>query len=88
MKQIIYATACERDLRKMAKSGKDLSKFLAVVNSLAQGVPLARKHKPHPLKGSLKPKWDCHIELDWLLLYEIRDNALYLFRTGTHSELF
>lgn len=33
---------------------------------------------------------ECHIEPDWLLIYRIHKNALelFLFRTGTHSDLF
>jgi mRNA interferase YafQ len=35
---------------------------------------------------------DCHIEPDWLLLYEksgdLKTGELRLIRTGTHSELF
>jgi hypothetical protein len=29
---------------------------------------------------------DCHIEPDWLLLYNIDDNDLILARTGTHAD--
>ena len=33
---------------------------------------------------------ECHIEPDWLLVYEIKDDVLVLmlYRLGTHSELF
>ncbi len=34
--------------------------------------------------------WECHIKLDWLLIYKKSDDALILVltRTGTHSDLF
>jgi mRNA interferase YafQ len=32
--------------------------------------------------------WECHIEPDWLLIYEVRPTEVLLIRTGTHSELF
>ena len=33
---------------------------------------------------------ECHIEPDWLLIYEIREDILVLMlnRVGSHSELF
>ena len=33
---------------------------------------------------------ECHIEPDWLLVYQIKDSELILllFATGSHSELF
>ena len=33
---------------------------------------------------------ECHIQPDWLLIYEIsnKELILYLPRTGTHSDLF
>jgi len=35
-------------------------------------------------------KRECHINPDWLLMYEQDDNDLYLYlvRTGSHSDLF
>lgn len=32
-------------------------------------------------------KRECHFLPDWLLIYQINDNELYLVRTGTHAEL-
>lgn len=88
MKLITYSNACLHDLKKLKKSGKDISKFEAVVDTLAKSEKLAAKHKPHPLKGAWKPKWDCHIEPDWVLIYEVTKDRVILARTGSHSELF
>ena len=32
--------------------------------------------------------WECHIEPDWLLVWDQEDDALILVRTGTHTDLF
>jgi mRNA interferase YafQ len=88
MKDVIQSGAFLRDVRKMAQRGKDLSRLYAVVECLAKGEPLSVRHRPHPLKGAWKPKWDCHIEPDWLLIYEVTNDAVKLSRTGTHSDLF
>ncbi len=88
MKFITYTNACLRDLQKIKKRGRDLSKFYSVIESLAKGERLAAKYKPHPLKGNWKPKWDCHIEPDWLLIYEVTHDSVMICRTGSHSDLF
>ena len=88
MREIIQSGAFGRDLRKLVKRGKDLSKLYAIVECLAKGEVLAAKYRPHPLKGDWQPKWDCHIEPDWLLIYEVTEEAVKLARTGTHSDLF
>lgn len=88
MKQIIQSSAFQRDLRKMVRRGKEMAKLYAIVESLAKGEALAARHKPHPLTGDWKPKWDCHIEPDWLLIYEVTEDAVKLARTGTHADLF
>ncbi len=31
---------------------------------------------------------ECHIEPDWLLIWKADSKAVYLARTGTHSDLF
>ena len=88
MKSVVQSNAFMRDLKHMKKRGKDLSKLYDIVETLASGKTLSAKNKPHPLKGEWKPKWDCHIEPDWLLIYHVTDESVYLSRTGTHSDLF
>lgn len=88
MKSIVQSSVFARDLRKMAKRGKDLRKLYVLVEKLAKGESLPPKNKPHPLKGDWVPKWDCHIEPDWLLIYEVTKDSVKLARTGTHSDLF
>lgn len=72
------------------KQGKDLDKLFEVINILANGEKLDTKFKDHDLSGSYKGTRECHIEPDWLLIYEIDNNTLVLmlYRLGTHSELF
>jgi len=50
--------------------------------------PSYRPHKLSNFKGN--NTWECHIEPDWLLVWEQYDNQLLLIMisTGTHSDLF
>lgn len=61
-----------------------------VVNTLAAQQPLDDKYRDHNLTGNYRGFRECHIEPDWLLIYRVDANELelFLFRTGTHSDLF
>lgn len=61
-----------------------------VIRKLAVGEVLPDKNRDHPLGGNYAGCRECHIAPDWLLIYEIyeEDLFLYLTRTGTHSDLF
>lgn len=78
----------EKDCVKMKKRGNDLTKLQLVIKFLADGELLPKKYRNHKLTGNYKGFQECHIEPDWLLIYEIKNNSLYLAKTGTHSDLF
>ena len=89
--QISYSKKYKRDYKKIVKAGGyDLKKLNFVINELAAGKKLDAKFKDHQLKGALKNFRECHIEPDWLLVYEIHEDILilHLHRTGNHSSLF
>lgn len=80
----------KRDLKLVQKRGYDIQKMTDVIKKLAAGETLPEANRDHALSGNFKGCRECHIEPDWLLIYEIeKDNLiLYLTRTGTHSDLF
>ena len=88
MKKVAQTKTFKKDLKRQEKRGKDLSKLRDLVVHLTQGEALEAKYRNHPLQGPWKPKWDCHIEPDWLLIYEITPDTIILVRTGTHADLF
>lgn len=56
----------------MKKRGKDIGKLVNVLSLLASGKPLPAQYKDHSLTGNLHDFRECHIEPDWLLMYQIR----------------
>lgn len=72
----------------MLKQGKDDSRLKEVVSSLAERIPLEPRNSDHPLYGEWSDFRECHIDPDWLLIYRIDGNNLYLARTGTRADLF
>jgi mRNA interferase YafQ len=88
MRQIIRSTQFKRDVRLAEKRGKDLAKLRELILLLIEEKPLPPNYKDHPLSGEWKHYRDSHIEPDWLLLYKVEGDDLYLVRTGTHADLF
>ena len=89
---INYTTKFKKQLKRIKKQGKDLNKLYELIEKLANGNELERKYKNHNLiKNKLyKNCKECHIEPDWLLIYQIesKDLILLLISTGNHNDLF
>ena len=86
--EIISTSKFKKQFKKIIKQGKDISKFIEVLNVLASGEELKEKYQNHNLiNTNLK---ECHIEPDWLLIYKYNNDKLILFliETGSHSDLF
>ena len=91
MKYLVkFTSQFKRDLKLAKKQQRELDKLFDVVEKLASGESLEEKFRDHPLTGKYKGVRECHVEPDWLLIYEIKEDVLVLmlYRTGTHSELF
>ena len=88
--EVRFTRQFKRDLRLAKKQGKDLDKLYDVIEQLASGETLDEKYRDHELKGEYEGSRECHVEPDWLLVYEILDDVLVLvlYRLGSHSELF
>lgn len=88
--KLVLTSLFKKDLKKVKKRSYDLSLLNEVVNIIASGSPLPEKYKDHSLIGNYNGCRECHILPDWLLIYEIADDELFLYltRTGTHSDLF
>ena len=94
MKYTVKFTAkFKKDYKLALKRGYKSEKIETVIALLAEGnhqEVLSSKYKDHALSGNWSGYRECHIEPDWLLIYEILDDILVLSisRTGTHSDLF
>lgn len=88
--EIVPSNQFKKDLRLAQKRGYDLDKIKNVISDLASGKTLDAKYKDHRLTGNHGEYRECHIQPDWLLVYQIYEDRLILFlsRTGTHSDLF
>ncbi|MEO5338837.1 MAG: type II toxin-antitoxin system YafQ family toxin [Magnetospirillum sp. WYHS-4] len=88
MRELLTSTQFKRDMKKARKRGKDRDKLERIIAKIVAGEPLDQRHRPHRLSGDWSPCWECHIEPDWLLIWDEDEETVMLVRTGTHSDLF
>ncbi len=88
MKTTRRTSQFKRDVKRIKQRGKDLDKLKRVLETLVRGEKLAPKYRDHVLVGQYKGTRECHIEPDWLLIYELAEDEIVLIRTGSHSDLF
>ena len=90
MLDIVPSNQFRRDLKLAKKRGCKMERLRDVVNMLACEQKLDEKYRDHGLTGNYSGFRECYVEPDWLLIYRISQDALalFLFRTGTHSDLF
>ncbi len=88
MKPVRPIGGYKKDLKRLSKRGWDLDKLWAVVSLIQDNRPLPSNAHPHKLGGVYEGLWECHIESDWLLIYNVTDEEVLLARTGTHADLF
>jgi mRNA interferase YafQ len=85
---IRQTTVFRRDIKRLKKRGLDLQKLEILIRLLASEEILPERYRDHSLVGNWFGYRDCHIQPDWLLIYKISEDELFLARTGTHAELF
>ena len=88
MRLVRRTSQFKSDVKRQVKRGKDLSALRKLIEQLVQHGSLAANYHDHPLVGGYNGARECHIETNWLLIYEINQEELILIRTGTHSDLF
>lgn len=91
MRTIKYTTQFKKDYKRETKGPHRTtlgSEFIAIINDLANDVPLAPRQRDHALTGDWKDHRDCHIKPDLVLIYRMPDEKiLQLVRLGSHAEL-
>lgn len=90
MLSIVISNQFKKDLKLAKKRGLKINHLKEVIDTLANSKPLNEKYRDHNLSGEYSGFRECHIEPDWLLIYRVEDRELelFLFRTGSHSDLF
>ncbi len=89
MREVRTVKQFKKDLKKAKKNPRqDTVKLFQVVETLVEDGVLSDEYLPHVLSGNWSPLWECHIQPDFLLIYDVTETEVSLHRCGSHSELF
>jgi addiction module toxin, relE/stbE family len=92
MLKLEFTGRFKKDYKTMIKRGVNPKKLEELLVLLCNEQILPESYRDHNLVNSrnYKDMRECHIEPDWLLVYQIVNDTLILklIRTGTHSDLF
>lgn len=88
MLDVRYSSKFKKDLKACAKRRYKLDLLQKVIDTLRIPATLPVQNSDHDLSGNYSGYRECHISPDWLLIYRQTEQELYLYRTGTHADLF
>jgi len=89
VRKIFVTNRFKKDLKKAKKNAKqDTEKLLEAIKILAGSGSLPEATLSHQLVGNWQSKWECHVQPNFILIYEVSEKVLRLERCGSHSDLF
>lgn len=90
MYTIVATNRFKKNFKLCLKRGLKEEKLKEVVSLLEKQGKLPAKYKPHVLKGKYSGLWECHVQPNWLLIWEQKETIklITLTATGTHADLF
>ena len=90
MYQVVYTNRFKKAFKKCRKRGLNPEILEKVIDLLRTTGTVPLEYRPHKLNAEFGYAWECHIESDWLLIWEQNDEelTLLLVDTGTHSDIF
>lgn len=83
-----YSTKFRRDFKLCVKRRYDMTALQKVIDTLRIPEQLPERNRDHTLTGNYIGYRECHVTADWLLVYRQDSDILFLYRTGTHADLF
>lgn len=90
MFKILTTNKFEKDFQRCIKRGLDINIITNAMKLLEISGTLPQSYRPHKLTGNYKGCWECHLQSDWLMVWQQDNNELTLLftDTGSHSDLF
>ena len=91
MLEIYQTSSFKKDRRRELKNpnNKDLDlRVVEILFLLINQKPVPSRFKLHRLKGNYSGYLECHVKPDLLMIFRIETKRVYLYRLGSHSNLF
>jgi len=90
--KIIIEKSFKKDIERDKKSGnyskKDFDLLKSLIISLQNQHEIDKRFKRHPLKGDMKGFESIHVKNDWLLIFKVDEEFLYLLMIGKHKQVY
>ncbi|MDR0874130.1 MAG: type II toxin-antitoxin system YafQ family toxin [Prevotellaceae bacterium] len=86
---LLVTNRFKKDVKRNQRSGLDLELLVDAVVILTTTGTLPSKYKPHPLSGNYAGYMECHIQPDYLLVWQQNDKELIIIciAAGSHAYL-
>lgn len=90
MFELRFSGRFKKAYKLCVKRGLDPEIMSQALRFLSETGTVPQSYQPHPLHGDYEGCMECHLQSDWLLVWEKHDKELcvILISTGTHSDLF
>jgi len=90
MYTIKFTGEFKRQMKMCERRGYDMQLLREAIRILATEGKLPEKYLPHQLHGDRRGQWECHIQPNWLFVWQQhnRELVLVMLNTGTHADLF
>ncbi len=90
MYTIKFTGEFKRQMKMCERRGYDMQLLREAIRILATEGKLPEEYLPHQLHGDRRGQWECHIQPNWLLVWQQhnRELVLVMLNTGTHADLF
>ena len=90
MYTIKFTSEFKRQMKMCERRGYDMQLLREAIRILATEGKLPEKYLPHQLHGDRRGQWECHIQPNWLLVWQQhnRELVLVMLNTGTHADVF
>lgn len=88
--RVVPTSKFKKEYKRALRRGKKMKKLHDIVDLLVRDLELPASLCDHELKGKWKQHRELHIEPDWLLIYQKKEELLILelTRTGSYADLF
>jgi mRNA interferase YafQ len=92
VREIVFTRRFERDFRRLKREfpgdALDFETLEYIFGLLQVAKPLPDAFREHALQSEYSGFTECHVDVDWLLIYRVTRDRIVFHRTGTHRELF
>ena len=78
----------KKDWRRCEARGLEMILLREIMETLLRDDELDPLRRVHALRCEFRDCTECHVGVDWLLIWRTTEEEIVFVRTGTHDDLF